>query len=117
MLDGQNKDLPVVNNLFRVYCYDLPTVTGWNCQDNGLLEGYAFGDLSRSWNDDDECAFVLRVDCRLAGFVLIDDVGVNTLADFNMAEFPILHEFRRIGIGTYVARYQFDQLSGNWEVS
>lgn len=117
ILEAQNKDLPVVNNLFRLYYYDLSTVTGWNCQENGLFEGYAFGNLSRFWNDDDKYAFVVRVDCRLAGFVLIDDVGVNTLADYNMAEFFILQKYRRKGIGTYVAHNLFDQLKGNWEVS
>ena len=29
----------------------------------------------------------MRVDCRLAPLVLIDDVGVNTLADYDMAKF------------------------------
>lgn len=79
ILDAQNKDLPIINNLFRLYYYDLSTVTGWNCQENGMFEGYAFGDLSRFWNDDDKFAFVVRVDCRLARFALIDNVGVNTL--------------------------------------
>ena len=117
ILEAQNKDLSTVNNLFRLYYYDLSTVTGWNCQENGLFEGYAFGNLSRFWNDDDKYAFVVRVDCCLAGFALIDDVSVNTLADYNMAEFFILQKYRRKGIGTYVAHNLFDQLRGNWEVS
>jgi len=79
IIDAQNKDLPIVNNLFRLYYYDLSTVTGCDCREDGLFEGYAFGELSRFWNDDDNHAFVARVDCRLAGFALIDNVGVNTL--------------------------------------
>ena len=97
ILEAQNKDLPVVNNLFRLYYYDLSTVTGWNFQENGLFEGYAFGNLSRFWNDDDKHSFVVRVDCRLAGFVLIDNVGVNILVDFNMAEFFILQKIQTQG--------------------
>ena len=68
IIETQEKDLPVVNNLFRLYYYDLSTVTGWNCPENGLFEGYAFGDLSRFWKDDDKYAFVIRVrssPCRI----------------------------------------------------
>jgi predicted acetyltransferase len=48
--------------------------------------------------------------------VLIDNVGVNTLVDYNIAEFFILQKYRRKGVGTYVAQYIFDRFRGNWEV-
>lgn len=116
IIAAQNKDLPIVNNLFRLYYYDLSTVTGWDCLENGLFEGYAFGNLSKFWKDDDKYAFVVRADCHLAGFVLIDNVGVNALVDYNIAEFFILRKYRRKGIGAYVAHKIFDQFRGNWEV-
>ena len=116
IIEAQKKDVPVVNNLFRLYYYDLSTVTGWNCPESGLFEGYAFGNLFQFCNDDDKYAFVVRVDRHLAGFVLIDNVGVNTLVDYNVAEFFILQKYRRIGAGTYVALNIFDKFRGNWEV-
>ena len=116
IIDAQEKDLPIVNNLFRLYYYDLSTVTDWNCPESGIFEGYVFGDLSRFWKDDGKYAFVVRVDYHLAGFVLIDNVGVNTLVDYNIAEFFILQKYRRKGVGTYVAEHIFDQFRGNWEV-
>ena len=116
IIEAQEKDLPIVNNLFRLYYYDLSTVTDWNCPESGLFEGYAFGDLSRFWKDDDKYAFVVRVDQHLAGFVLIDNIGVNTLVDYNIAEFFILKKYRRKGVGAYVAEHIFDRFRGNWEV-
>ena len=116
IIEAQEKEVSVVNNLFRLYYYDLSTVTDWNCPESGLFEGYAFGDLSRFWKDDDKYAFVVRVDHHLAGFVLIDNVGVNTLVDYNIAEFFILQKYRRKGLGRYVAEYIFDRFRGNWEV-
>lgn len=116
IIAAQEKDLPVVNNLFRLYYYDLSTVTHWNCPESGLFEGYAFGNLSRFWKDDDKYAFVVRADHHLAGFVLIDNIGVNTVVDYNITEFFILQKYRRKGVGAYVAERIFDQFRGDWEV-
>ena len=58
----------------------------------------------------------MRVDHHLAGFVLIDNLGINTLVDYNIAEFFILQKYRRKGVGAYVAEYIFDRFRGNWEV-
>ena len=116
IIEAQEQDLSVINNLFRLYYYDLSTVTDRNCPESGLFEGYAFGDLSRFWKDNDKYVFVVRVDYYLAGFVLIDNVGVNTPVDYNIAEFFILQKYRRKGVGTYVAERIFDRFRGNWEV-
>lgn len=74
------------------------------------LDSY-FLDLNRL------ASFVL-VNNQICGFVLINDFIVNTdfNANFSVAEFNIILEMRKLGIGKKVAYHFFDLLNGKWEV-
>jgi predicted acetyltransferase len=59
--------------------------------------------------------FLVRADCRLAGFALIGQIGVDPVT-WDMGEFFILRKYRRSGLGRQVAYALFDGFAEDWEV-
>jgi predicted acetyltransferase len=81
-----------------------------------LCSGLAYHD--HYWIDTDRHPYLIRVDGKLAVFVLI---RLETLKDgrrrTNMSEFFIMRKYRRQGIGRAVASHMFDLYPGNCEVA
>lgn len=111
---------PILRNLMELYCYDFSEIAGDDCNDNGL---YGYPPLDLYWVESGRHAFFVRVDGRLAGFVLVKEGSLyleNTIDDdvpMQIAEFFILRKYRRQGIGTQVAWKIFDRFPGRWEVA
>ena len=105
----------VIQNLGRLYVYDLSEFAGWPCPNDGL---YECCDLSSYWGPDG-MAFVIRADGELAGFALVDqrhDRGTSE-PHYWMGEFFVLRKFRRQGIGREAASTILDLLPGAWEIA
>jgi predicted acetyltransferase len=62
--------------------------------------------------------FLVRVDGKLAGFVLVAryDYLTGIKDTWVMAEFFIMRKYRLHGIGEYVACHIFNQFPGDWQV-
>lgn len=73
--------------------------------------------LSSYFTDPDRSAFFIYADDKIAGFVLIN---VHTLIEeraHSIAEFYVVPNFRRQGIGERAAELAFRQFPGKWEVA
>jgi len=51
---------------------------------------------------------------ELAGFVIVDGIGVDEKAEYNMAQFFIFRKFIKKGLGKYVAKTCFENYKGIW---
>jgi predicted acetyltransferase/N-acetylglutamate synthase-like GNAT family acetyltransferase len=114
VLPAKAGDLPVVENLSRLYIYDLSELGGWRCPDSGLFGGC--DEFFEDWRVGNNRPFVMRAAGQLAGFA-----GVKALSDargieHDMQEFFILRKFRRRGVGQHVALRLFEQFRGRWRV-
>jgi predicted acetyltransferase len=108
-------DRATLENLVQLYCYDWSEIINHPVGDDGR-----FGDLPLAsyWVDDWRHPFLLRVEGRLAGFALIGERSRLTGARgvFDMAEFFVMRNYRRQGVGSAAAFAAFDLFKGPWEV-
>lgn len=107
-----------IQNMARFYAYDMSEYMGkvqdnWDFPEDGLYEAH---DLSIYWNELNRYPFLIRVNRELAGFILINKVGSSPEVDWNMGEFFVVRKFKRQGIGSYAAKWCFDNFPGVWEV-
>ena len=107
----------VLFQLWQLYVYDFSELDGGDVGEDGRYASSIY--LGEYWRDPRRHPYVVRVDGKLAGFVLVhrrerlaDDPGVT-----RMAEFFIMRKYRRRGVGELVATRIFDQFPGRWDVS
>ncbi|MDR3156570.1 MAG: GNAT family N-acetyltransferase [Lactobacillales bacterium] len=80
------------------------------------LYGYKY--LDCYWIEENWWAYFIIVDDHLAGFVMINDFrkAPDKATDFSMAEFFVMHKYRRMGIGSYAAKSAFDLHRELWQL-
>jgi predicted acetyltransferase len=109
-------DEPGLRRLMQLYAYDFSEFMGLDVGDDALFD---VGDaLSRCWSEPWRHAFRVRVDGRLAGFVILDErsrlTGDPEVMD--VAEFFVMRKYRRKGVGAVCATMAFDLFPRKWEV-
>jgi predicted acetyltransferase len=104
-----------LENLMQLYKYDWSELVPLEVGDDGRYEDYP---LDAYWQDDWRHPFLLRVDGKLAGFVLIAGRSglTGTSGVFDMAEFFVMRRYRRRGVGLAAASAAFDRFKGPWEI-
>lgn len=109
------EELGALQNLTKMYCYEWSQYNLMDVDEQGV---YPFEPYVRLYLEKPRRhAFFARVDGVLAGFALIDDdFPVDKNADYAMAEFFVMHKYRRSGVGRVMAETLFDRFRGAWEV-
>ncbi|WP_291580331.1 GNAT family N-acetyltransferase [Clostridium sp. UBA6640] len=115
IIDASSNDKLVIRNMMELYNYDLSEYENADLNEHGL---YDYNYLDNYWTEEDRHPFIIRVDAKLAGFVLVNKHGVDTSfsIDYSIAEFFILKKYRKKGVGKAVAFNIFDRFHGVWEV-
>lgn len=105
------EDKPVLRNLLELYSYDFSEYEASDVDEHGLY-GYKY--LDHYWTEDGRYPYFVRVDGKLAGFVL-----VRTISDTfrSISEFFVMKKYRRNGVGIHSAFKVFDMFAGEWEVA
>lgn len=106
---------PVLANLLELYAHDF---SEFHEIELGVDGRFGYQHLSKYWREPDRRPFLVMVDSKLAGLVLVKK-GSELSGDetvWDMAEFFVVRRYRRRGIGTCVAHEVWRQLSGLWEV-
>jgi len=105
----------VLRQLIDLYGYDLSDRFDLDVGEDGR---YPFRDLAPYWQDPWRHPRFVRVDAKIAGFVLVHTRGyfperpeVN-----DVAEFFVLKRYRRRGVGERAAIASFDAFPGPWQV-
>jgi len=106
---------PILRHLMELYQYDFSEFYG---SDVGPLGFFDYPYLDPYWVEPGRSPFLVRVDAKLAGFVLVSRYNYLTgLKDgWVMSEFFIMRKYRHQGIGEHVARWIFDHHPGSWQV-
>jgi predicted acetyltransferase len=104
-----------VDNLLELYAHDFSEFHNLVLGHNGR---FGYKNLSLYWRDPHRHPFLVEVDGRLAGVVLVksDPPAPGKEPIWDMAEFFIARGYRRHGVGTAVARRLWERFPGCWEV-
>jgi len=108
---------PLLANLLELYIHDLTAVfPGLEIGSDGR---FGYPRLQEYWTQPTRrFPFLLRSDGRLAGFALVQ--RGSPVADdpdtLDMAEFFVLRQYRRRGIGTRAAALVWERLPGSWTI-
>jgi predicted acetyltransferase len=116
VVSAQLADKAALANLLELYTHDFTEFYDGDVGDDGRF-GYSY--LDSYWTDDRRTPLLVRVDGKLAGFVLLQR-GSHLTGDpdiMHITEFFVMRKYRRRGIGEQVACRVFDRFPGRWEVS
>jgi len=106
---------PILANLLELYAHDF---SEFHEIELGVDGRFGYRHLPLYWSEPNRRPFLVRVDGKLAGLVLVKK-GSELSRDetvWDMAEFFVVRRYRRRGIGTYVAHEVWRRVPGPWEV-
>lgn len=105
----------ILRNLLELYNYDFTEFDQEDVNEYGLY-GYKY--LDHYWTDEDRYPFLINVNNKWAGFVLVRRTGVNLDGNniYSIAEFFIMKKYRNAGVGKKIAIKIFDIFKGEWKV-
>lgn len=108
------QDKPVLRQLMELYNHDFSEFDGTDVDEHGIY-GYYY--LDHYWTEPERSPFLIRVDGRLAGFVLVRLLNEPEKPPTHaIAEFFVMRKYRRQGVGRLAARLVFDRFPGTWQV-
>jgi predicted acetyltransferase len=121
LIPAAETERPILRSLMELYLYDFSEFDLADIGPHGLYE-YPY--LDHYWTDPWRHPFLIRVEERLAGFVLVTrynyltgEVDPAQGAAWVIAEFFIMRRYRRQGVGEAVARQVFVRFPGPWQVA
>jgi predicted acetyltransferase len=106
---------PILANLLELYAHDFSEFSDLELGADGR---FGYKHLPLYWKERDRHPFLVKVDGKLAGFVLVKR-GSEVSGDGNVwdvAEFFIVRGYRRRRIGMKVAHEVWRRFPGRWEV-
>lgn len=106
-------DKPILQQMMELYQYDFSEFEDTDLNEQGYF-GYPY--LDYYWVERDRYPFLVRVEGKLAGFVLANQFTYLPGSQYSIGEFFILRKYRRRGIGRQVAFQIFDLFRGVWEI-
>jgi predicted acetyltransferase len=107
---------PILERLYQLYDYDFSEFDQSDVDANGL---FIIEYLNTYWQEDGRYPFLVRVDGKLAGFVLVSRLpgkGAQGEEVHSIAEFFVMRKYRGLGVGRWVAFQVFDRFPGEWRV-
>jgi len=105
--------LDTLKNLIEFVAYDLSELNGSDISEEGsFVPSLNLRDWYESQNYD---LFFIRVDGKIAGFVIIKNIVEEGIYYLN--HFFILKKFRKKNVGKEAAFKAFNLYAGNWRVS
>jgi predicted acetyltransferase len=96
---------PVLENLLELYTHDFSEFREFELGENGRF------DYPYRWFGPGRHPFLVRVDGKLAGFVLVVQGDV-----WDMTEFFVVRGCRRRGVGSNIAHQVWQRFPGSWQV-
>lgn len=105
----------VVENLMQYYFYDFSEFVNIDVEENGQFKPYLY--LESYWQEGNHrFPYLIIVDGKYVGFVLVSYFDSEARKHFSMSEFFIMKKYRKSGLGKAVAHHVFDLHRGEWEV-
>lgn len=111
--EPSRSDRSLIRRMMELYLHDFSEFDGSDLDEHGL---FGYGDLDYFWFEPTHAAFIIRVDEKLAGFVLVDNEVVLEDSERSLTEFFVARKYRRQGVGRHAAVQVFERLPARWEV-
>jgi predicted acetyltransferase len=106
-------DRDLIRRMMELYLHDFSEFDGSDLDEHG---NFGYGDLDYFWFEPTHAAFLINVDGKLAGFVMVDNEVVVDGNERSITEFFVLRKYRRQGVGKGAAFDVFNRLPARWEV-
>jgi len=101
--------------LLNLYNYDFTEYTNNDINENGYFHGDSISILTNNKLH----SFFVRVNEKLAGFVIVGKGGYRYLNDesaHNINQFFVMKKYRKNGVGKFMAEAALNMFKGKWEV-
>ncbi len=108
------EDKPILRQLLELYQYDMSEYDGADLGPHGL---YGYRHLDHYWTEPDRHPYLISVEGRPAGFILVNRHTVGGEDRWSVAEFFVLKKYRGQGVGEYAATTVFGLWPGPWQVA
>ena len=109
-------DAPLLSNLLELYLHDLSEAFPMEVGADGR---FGYEPLALYWTQEERrFPFLIRSGSRVAGFALAarGSPATDDPADLDVAEFFVLRQHRRCGVGREAAFLLWNRLEGRWVV-
>lgn len=105
----------ILSNLLEKYAYEF---SRYDNRDVNKLGLYGYKYLDYYWTEKNRWAYFILVDENLAGFVMVIDLPEveDRGTDYQVAEFFVLHKYRRQGVGREALFQIFGRHKGRWQL-
>jgi len=112
---AQAEEQPLIANLMQLYLYDFSEFEELPVSAEGLFD-YPY--LKFYWQEAGRFPYIFRQADTPVGFALLRiDMNPDDGTQFmEMAEFFVLRSGRRLGLGSYAAKWLWDAYPGSWQV-
>ena len=108
----------VLVQLLNLYNYDFTEYEDDYISEDGYYKNESYRHIitDEYRNDDARHSFFIRVNQKLAGFILVHEYCRFLEKAHTIAEFFVMKSYRRKGVGKLAAKIVFDMFKGKWEV-
>ena len=115
VVPATREQAPILANLFELYAHDFSEFYDLELGPDGR---FTYPSLPLYWSEPGRHPFLVTVDGKLAGFVLVKTKprASGNATVWDMVEFFVVRGYRRRGIGTQVAHALWKRFPGAWEV-
>lgn len=107
-------DRHLIRCMMQLYLYDFSEYEDADLDEHGL---FSYGDLDYFWFEPTHAAYLVTVDGKLAGFVLVDNDVKLAESERAVSEFFVMRKYRRRGVGKQVVHQLLDLLPARWEAA
>lgn len=104
----------ILRNLLEKYDFEF---SQWNKRDVNELGLFGYPYFDHYWTEGGRWAYFITVDQKLAGFAMITNLPEvdDRQTDFQMAEFFVLHKYRRSSVGKQAFFKVLKIHKGQWQ--
>jgi predicted acetyltransferase len=115
LIPATEEQEPILANLLELYIHDFSEFLDMELGADGR---FGYRDLGVYWREPDRHPFLVKVDGKLAGLVLVKRGSLISGEErvWDMAEFFVVRGYRRRGTGTEMAHAVWRRFPGRWEV-
>ncbi len=108
-------DREALSNLLEKYTYEF---SQYDLRDVNALGLYGYRYLDYYWNEERRWAYFILADGQLAGFAMVNDLpeADDRKTDFQLAEFFVMHKYRRRGVGKQAFFQLLERHRGQWQL-
>jgi predicted acetyltransferase len=102
----------ILRNLLEKYDFEFSQYHKLDVNNLGL---YGYDYLDNYWTEKNRFPYFIKVDDKLAGFIMVDDYPIEGLqTNWTMSNFFVMYKYRNLGVGSFCVNYMFDKHKGQW---